>query len=103
MCLNYAGHDSANNTVELIPADSDQQLTPDLELVVDRVTHNGEGRPEKKMVIRFQVLNSIYGLIYYRLMRRGNGLALLQKRVTNKTVTHFTCELLKLDVNLPCN
>lgn len=85
--------------VELIPADSDQQLTPDLELVVDRVTHNGE----EEMVIRLQVLNSIYGLIYYRLMRGSRGLALLQKRATNKTVTHFTCELLKLDVNLPFN
>lgn len=57
MCLNYARHDRANNTmVELIPADSDQQLTPDLELVVDRVTHNGE----EEMVIRLQVLNSVY-------------------------------------------
>lgn len=42
--------------VELIPADSDQQLTPDLELVVDRVTHNRE----EEMVIRLQVLNSVY-------------------------------------------
>lgn len=73
--------------VEFIPADSDQQLTPDLELVVDRVTHNGE----EEMVIRLQVLNSIY-----RLLRGSRGLALQQKRATNKTVTHFTCELLKL-------